>query len=64
MAERHHEDAVEQFLRAGARERALRPRRRRSSGVVERLDFAVAERWLRDAVAVAARRSGRSPWPS
>jgi LuxR family maltose regulon positive regulatory protein len=44
--EGHHEDAVEAYLAARALEPALRAAREVLDAVVERLDFAVAERWL------------------
>ncbi len=44
--EGHHEDAVEEFLRAGALSAALRAAEVALDSVVERLDFALAERWL------------------
>lgn len=42
----HHEEATEQFLRAGALEHGLRCAERCIIAVIERLDLAVAERWL------------------
>lgn len=42
----HDEEAVEQLLEAGAIEQALAPAERSIIRVVERLDIAVAERWL------------------
>lgn len=44
--EGHHEDAVEEFLRARMPERALAPAERAIGQVIDRLDYAVAERWL------------------
>jgi DNA-binding SARP family transcriptional activator len=44
--EGHHEEAAEEFLRAGAPEEALEPARRAIIPVIERLDFPVADRWL------------------
>ena len=46
-AEGHHEEAVEEFLRAGALQAARPEVEECVLGVIERLDFAVAERWLR-----------------
>jgi DNA-binding SARP family transcriptional activator len=46
VAEGHHEDAVEEFLRAQLPERALEPAQRVIDQVIDRLDYAVAERWL------------------
>jgi ATP/maltotriose-dependent transcriptional regulator MalT/DNA-binding SARP family transcriptional activator len=45
-AEGHGEDAVEAYLAAGALESALRAAEGALDAVVERCDFAVAERWL------------------
>lgn len=42
----HHEEACEQFLRAGALEHALRSAELCVIPVIERLDLDVAERWL------------------
>jgi tetratricopeptide (TPR) repeat protein len=42
----HDEDAIEEFLRAGNPTEALPPADRVIPVVIERLDFAVAERWL------------------
>jgi ATP/maltotriose-dependent transcriptional regulator MalT/DNA-binding SARP family transcriptional activator len=44
--EGRHEDAVEELLLAGAREEALASAQRAILGLVERLDVAIAERWL------------------
>ncbi len=44
--EGHHEDAVEEFLRAGMPERAIEPAQQVIERVIDRLDYAVAERWL------------------
>jgi ATP/maltotriose-dependent transcriptional regulator MalT/DNA-binding SARP family transcriptional activator len=46
VEEGHHEEAVEEFLRAGASWYAARSARAAITGVIERLDFEVAERWL------------------
>lgn len=46
-AERHYEDAVEEYLRADALPAALRCAEVALDEVVERLDFRVAEGWLR-----------------
>ena len=46
MAEGHHQEAVEEFLAVGAREEAITAAELAISGVVERLDLAVADRWL------------------
>jgi ATP/maltotriose-dependent transcriptional regulator MalT/DNA-binding SARP family transcriptional activator len=45
-AEGHDEDAVEAYLAAGSLESALRTAEGALDAVVERCDFAVAERWL------------------
>ena len=45
-AEGHLEEAVEEFLAAGSPELALDPAERSIATVIDRLDFAVAERWL------------------
>jgi DNA-binding SARP family transcriptional activator len=45
-SEGHHEDAVEELLRAGELGRARAAAERAIAGVIERLDLAVAERWL------------------
>lgn len=52
-AEGHGEEAVEEFLRIGSPERALTAAQEVIQGVVERLDFDVAERWLSELAAVA-----------
>jgi DNA-binding SARP family transcriptional activator len=44
--EGHHEDAVEELLRGGELGRARAAAERAIAGVIERLDLAVAERWL------------------
>lgn len=41
-----HEDAVEEFLRAGRAERAMRPAEHAIETVIDRLDYAMAEHWL------------------
>ncbi len=46
VSEGQHEDAVEEFLRARMPERALAPAERAIGQVIDRLDYAVAERWL------------------
>jgi DNA-binding SARP family transcriptional activator len=46
VREGHYEDAVEEFLRAGMPERAAEPAQLVIEGVIDRLDYAVAERWL------------------
>jgi DNA-binding SARP family transcriptional activator len=46
VSEGHYEDAVEEFLRARMPERALDPAERVIERVIDRLDYAVAERWL------------------
>lgn len=46
LQEGHEEDAVEELLAVGLAERALPAMQRAIATVVERLDFAVAERWL------------------
>jgi len=53
------EDAVEEFLRAGAPELALAPALRAIVGVVERLDFDLAGSWLTALTEVSPR--GASP---
>ena len=58
IAEGHHEDAVEEFLRAQLPERALQPAQDVIDQVIDRLDYAVAERWLAALRSVAARRAG------
>src|SRR6185437_334769 len=45
-AEGHEEEAVEEFLRAGVPERALDAAQSVIQQVIDRLDYAVAERWL------------------
>ncbi|HKN93294.1 MAG TPA: hypothetical protein VJU60_03090, partial [Thermoleophilaceae bacterium] len=45
-SEGQHEDAVEEFLGAHMPERALAPAERAIGQVIDRLDYAVAERWL------------------
>jgi DNA-binding SARP family transcriptional activator len=54
LAEGHHEEAAEELLRAGAPELAVGPAERAIRRVVERLDFALAERWLQALAPVAA----------
>ena len=44
LTEGHHEEAADELLRAGARDEALAPAEQAIRRVVERLDFAVAER--------------------
>ncbi len=46
VRESHYEDAVEEFLRAGMPQRALAPAQLVIERVIDRLDYAVAERWL------------------
>lgn len=46
LAEGHPEDAVEEYLRAQLPERALGPAQAVIGQVIDRLDYAVAERWL------------------
>jgi len=46
VSERNYEDAVEEFLRARMPERALEPAKHAIGQVIDRLDYAVAERWL------------------
>ena len=46
LSEGHDEDAVEELLAVGLAERALPAMQRVIGTVIERLDFAVAERWL------------------
>jgi DNA-binding SARP family transcriptional activator len=45
-SEGHEEEAVEEFLRAGLPERALDAAQSVIQQVIDRLDYAVAERWL------------------
>jgi DNA-binding SARP family transcriptional activator len=45
-AEGHHEEAVEEFVKAGAVEEGLPSADRAILAAVRRMDFAVAERWL------------------
>ena len=58
-AEGLHEDAVDEFLRARQPERALEPAERAIEAMIDRLDYAVAERWLA-ALADVPRASGAS----
>jgi DNA-binding SARP family transcriptional activator len=44
--EGEHESATEEFLRAGLPEEAVEPACRAIVGIVKRLDFEIAERWL------------------
>jgi DNA-binding SARP family transcriptional activator len=44
--EEHHEEAAEDLLRAGALDEARASAERAIPAVVERVDFAIAERWL------------------
>jgi DNA-binding SARP family transcriptional activator len=46
LSEGHDEDAVEEFLRADRPQRALEAARSVIQQVIDRLDYAVAERWL------------------
>jgi ATP/maltotriose-dependent transcriptional regulator MalT len=46
LREGHHEDAVEEFLRAGFTDRALEPAELAIGRVIDRLDYSVAEQWL------------------
>lgn len=46
MSEGHHQEAVEEFLAADAHDEAIDAAELAISGVVERLDLAVADRWL------------------
>ena len=46
LAEGHHEEAVEEMLRAHLPERALEPAQLVIERVIDRLDYAMAERWL------------------
>ena len=46
LREGHHEEAAEEFLRAGMPERALGPAQVVINRVIDRLDYSVAERWL------------------
>ena len=49
----HDEDATEELLRAGEPAEALASAERAIGGLIERLDFAVADRWLRALAGVA-----------
>ena len=44
--EEHHEETAEDLLRAGALDEARASAERAIAAVVERVDFAIAERWL------------------
>jgi DNA-binding SARP family transcriptional activator len=46
LAEGHHEEAVEELLRARLLERAVEPAQLVIERVIDRLDYAMAERWL------------------
>ncbi|MGZ4259649.1 MAG: AAA family ATPase, partial [Solirubrobacteraceae bacterium] len=46
LAEGHNEEAVEELLAAGLPERALEPAQLVIERVIDRLDYAMAERWL------------------
>ena len=46
MDEGHHQEAVEEFLAADAREEAIGAAELGINGVIERLDLTVADRWL------------------
>ncbi|HKO25938.1 MAG TPA: hypothetical protein VJU80_00655 [Solirubrobacteraceae bacterium] len=46
VREHHYEEAVEEFLRAGMPDRAAEPAQLVIERVIDRLDYAVAERWL------------------
>jgi hypothetical protein len=46
MGEGHHQEAVEEFLAVEAREEAIDAAELAITGVIERLDLAVADRWL------------------
>jgi DNA-binding SARP family transcriptional activator len=46
VREQHYEEAVEEFLRAGMPEQAVEPAQLVIERVIDRLDYAVAERWL------------------
>jgi ATP/maltotriose-dependent transcriptional regulator MalT len=46
MTEGHHQEAVEEFLAVQAREEAIDAAELAIGGVIERLDLAVADRWL------------------
>lgn len=59
VGERHYEDAVEEFLRARLPERALDPAQLVIERVIDRLDYAVAERWLSAFRALRAAQGGR-----
>lgn len=63
MEEEHYEEAVEQFLAIGELERALAGVERTIVGVVERLDFDVADRWLETVAPVAPAAPNRLTTP-
>lgn len=46
MKEGHPEEAVEQYLLAGSTDKALAPAESTLGGIINRLDFAIADRWL------------------
>ncbi len=48
LSEGHHEEAAAELLRAGAPDRAVAPAERAIRRVVERLDFELADAWLRE----------------
>jgi DNA-binding SARP family transcriptional activator len=51
--EGHHEDAADELLRAGARNEARASAERAIGAVIERVDFAIAERWLAELAGAA-----------
>lgn len=59
VQEGHHEDAVEEFLRAGMPAKALEPAQLVIDRVIDRLDYAVAERWLSAFAGLPQAGSGR-----
>ena len=57
-----YEDAVEEFLRAGRPERAMRPAESAIETVIDRLDYAMAEHWLSALATCRGRAAPRWPW--
>nr|WP_246323635.1 BTAD domain-containing putative transcriptional regulator [Alpinimonas psychrophila] len=46
LTEGHHEEAVEQYMLVGDLDKALIPAEAVIGGIIDRLDFAIADRWL------------------
>jgi DNA-binding SARP family transcriptional activator len=59
VAEGHHEEAVEQWLAADLPDQALEPAQLAIERVIDRLDYAVAEGWLKAFSGLPGARSGR-----